>query len=341
MYYITITPTGYRILYKWVKIAEEVIKKHGEPPDDISVLIDEVREGRKRKKLLAFRWYGGKYTHLDWLLPLLPRTHIYVEAFAGSATVLINREPSPVEVLNDIDGEITNFFRVLRDKPEELIEKLYLTPFSRKEYQRAIALKGRVDLDPVERARLFFVRTEQARLGLGQYATPGRWAWHKHTSRGGMAGGVSRWINRILALWAVAERLKRVQIENDDALNVIRRYDSKDTLFYLDPPYPHEARGDPRVYNYEMTEHQHRELAELLHTVKGKVALSGYKTRLLEELYGDWTRIDAPPKTIHSSKKKRQESLYINYTLDEIGEDVVSCLQRMGVKFHIRGKGRK
>ena len=330
--YIVITPTARRILEKWVAVAEEVINRGIAPGSDgVEVIIEEVREGRNRKKLLAFRWYGGKYSHLDWLLPLLPRAHIFCEAFAGSAAVLLNREPSPVEVLNDIDGEITNFFQVLRDRPAELIEKLYLTPFSREEFDKAIEAKGRKDLDPVERARLFFVRAEQVRLGLEQTATLGRWAWCKHTSRSGMAGAVSRWVNRVLALWAVAERLRRVQIENDDAFNVIKRYDSKDTLFYLDPPYPPEIRGDRRSYGFEMTERDHVRLAELLHSIKGRVALSGYRCPLLEKLYSDWTRIDAPPKTIHSVKEIRQESLYINYNLNEIGQDVLKKLEKMGV----------
>ena len=336
---IVVTPTAYRILEKWVAIAEEVISRGVAPIDDIEVIVEEIRENRVRKKLLAFRWYGGKYSHLDWLLPLLPRTHIFCEAFAGSASVLLNREPSPVEILNDIDGDITNFFQVLRDRPVELIEKLYLTPFSREEFKRAIEAKGRRDLDPVERARLFFVRAEQVRIGLEQTATLGRWAWCKHTSRGGMAGAVSRWMNRVLALWAIAERLRRVQIENDDAFNVIKRYDSKDTLFYLDPPYPPEIRGDTRAYGFEMSERDHMRLAELLHSVKGKVALSGYKCPLLEKLYSDWTRIDAPPKIIHSVKETRQESLYINYSLDEIGRDVLEKLkEKMGVTIGRVGK---
>ena len=328
---IVVTPVAYRVLEKWITIAEETINKGVVPADEVEVVVEEFREGGRREKLLAFRWYGGKYSHLDWLLPLLPRTHIFCEAFAGSASVLLNREPSPVEILNDIDGDITNFFQVLRDRPAELIEKLYLTPFSREEFKKAIEARGRKDLDPVERARLFFVRAEQVRIGLEQTATLGRWAWCKHTSRSGMAGAVSRWVNRILALWVVAERLRRVQIENDDAFNVIKRYDSKDTLFYLDPPYPPEIRGDKRAYGFEMTEKDHIRLAELLHTIKGKVALSGYKCPLLERLYSDWTRIDAPQRTIHSVKEIRQESLYINYSLDEIGEDVIEKLKKMGV----------
>jgi len=329
---LIITSTAFRVLEKWIAIAEEVVGRGSVPAEEVDVVVEELREGGRRRKLLAFRWYGGKYSHLDWLLPLLPKTHIFCEAFAGSASVLLNREPSPVEVLNDIDGDIANFFQVLRDRPAELIEKLYLTPFSREEFSKAIEARGRRDLDPVERARLFFVRAEQVRIGLEQTATLGRWAWCKYTSRSGMAGAVSRWVNRVLALWAVAERLRTVQIENDDAFNVIKRYDSKDTLFYLDPPYPHEVRGDPKAYGYEFTEHDHRRLAELLHSVKGRVALSGYKGPLLERLYSDWTRVDAPPKTVHSVKEVRQESLYINYDLSEIGQDVIEKLKKMGVR---------
>ena len=332
--FIKITPTGYRILEKWIEISEKIL----EPNDnnEIEIIVEELRNGNKKQKLLAFRWYGGKYSHLDYILPLLPKTHHYCEPFAGSAAVLLNKEPSPVETLNDIDGDITNFFKVLRDNPEELIEKLYLTPFSREEFKKAILARGRKDLDPVERARLFFIRAEQVRIGLAQTASLGRWAWCKNTSRRNMSGAVSRWLNRIEALWAVAERLRRVQIENDDAFNVIKRYDSEDTLFYCDPPYPHESRGDPNAYGYEMTVSDHKKLAKLLHSIKGKVAISGYKCPLMEELYGDWTRVDFPPKTAHSVKEIRQESLWINYDLDEIGKDVIRRLERMNVKFNIR-----
>jgi len=330
--YFTITPTGKRILERWITIAE---KFKDLEETTVEVFIEESKEGKRKRKLLALRWYGGKYSHLDWLLSLLPRCHHFCEPFAGSASVLLNREPSPLETLNDIDEELINFFKVLRDNPEELIQKLYLTPFSRKEYERAIKMRGRKDLDNVERARLFFVRAEQVRIGLAQTASLGRWAWCKNTSRRGMAGAVSRWLNRILALWMVAERLKRVQIECDDAINVIRRYDSDDTLFYCDPPYPHEARGDPHAYGFEMTIAQHRKLARVLHSVKSMVALSGYRCQLLEELYGDWIRVDAPEKIIHSVKESRMESLWINYDLDKIGVDTIRRLRKMGCEFHV------
>src|SRR3972149_492337 len=92
----------------------------------------------RRHRLICFGWYGGKYNHLDWLLPLLPEAHHYCEPFGGSAAVLLNRAPSPVETYNDIDGEVVNFFRVLRDKKDDLVEAIGLTPFSREEFYQAV-----------------------------------------------------------------------------------------------------------------------------------------------------------------------------------------------------------
>src|SRR6266700_1427769 len=164
-------------------------------------------------KLIAFGWYGGKFSHLGWLLPLLPKTRHFCEPFAGSAAVLLNREPSPVETYNDIDGELVNFFRVLRDQKDALIEAIGLTPFSREEL--AIACSGPEGLSELERARRFFVRARQVRTGLAQTASPGRWAHCKLTSRAGMAGAVSRWLGSVEDLPLIAQRLLRVQVEHD------------------------------------------------------------------------------------------------------------------------------
>lgn len=126
----------------------------------------------KPKKLIAFGWYGGKFSHLDWLLPLLPHCFHYCEPFAGSGAVLMNRKPSPVETYNDIDGEVVNFFRVLREKKDELIEQIALTPFSREEFSIACQLDP--GLTDIERARRFYVRARQVRTGLAQTASKGR-----------------------------------------------------------------------------------------------------------------------------------------------------------------------
>lgn len=270
---------------------------------------------RRRGRLLAFGWYGGKYSHLDWLLPLLPvqGVHHYCEPFGGSAAVLLNRPPAPVETYNDIDGEVVNFFRVLREKPRELYEALRLTPFSREEFALACATESDDDISDVERARRFFIRARQSRFALAQTASLGRWAHCIHTSRNGMAGSVSRWLNSIEGLVDVIERLRRVQIENRPAIDVLQLYDSPKTLFYLDPPYPHEARGDAKAYAYEMSEDDHRQLARVVRSLRAKVAISGYRCPLMDELYGDWRRHDAPAKMAHTAKRERQECLWTNY----------------------------
>jgi DNA adenine methylase len=277
--------------------------------DADSAAAPTARTGRNR---IAFGWYGGKFSHLRWLLPLLPQCQHYCEPFAGSAAVLLNRDPSPVETYNDIDGEVVTFFRVLRDQKEQLLEAIGLTPFAREELYHAVNGDMRA-LPDLERARRFFVRARQARTGLAQTASLGRWANCKNTSRSGMSGAVSRWLGSIETLPEIAERLLRVQIENRPALDVIALYDDTTTLFYCDPPYVHSSRGDSKAYGYEMRDSEHEELADALHQLKGNAAISGYQSDLMDRLYGGWNRHDAPAKHAHSIKKLRQEVLWTNY----------------------------
>lgn len=275
------------------------------PPSPVS------QSGGAARRLIAFGWYGGKFNHLNWLLPLLPECHHYCEPFAGSAAVLLNRLPSPVETYNDLDGEVVNFFRVLRDEKERLIEAIGLTPFAREEFYHAV--EGGGDPSPLERARRFFVRARQARTGLAQTASLGRWANCRKTSRAGMAGVVSRWLGGIEDLPAIAARLLRVQIENRPALEAIRLYDDPGTLYYCDPPYLHATRGDSRAYGYEMDEGEHAALARTAAACRARFAVSGYRCDLMDTLYSGWRRIDAPAKQCHSIKKVRQEALWVNY----------------------------
>lgn len=268
----------------------------------------------RSRRRIVFGWYGGKFSHLDWILPLLPKCHHYCEPFAGSGAVLLNRDPSPVETYNDIDGDVVNFFRMLRDRHEEIIQAIALTPFSREEYHRAV--EGLVaGISDVERARRFYIKARQTRTGLAQTASLGRWANCKDTSRAGMSGVVSRWLGGVDALDDIARRLLRVQIENRPAVHVIELYDGPGTLFYCDPPYLHATRGDSKAYGFEMDEGQHREFARAVNACQGRVAVSGYDHPLMKELFapGKWVKILGSDKTIHSTKDKRQEVLWTNY----------------------------
>jgi len=278
-------------------------------------LFSETADSKPRKngrKRIAFGWYGGKYSHLDWLLPLLPECHHYCEPFGGSAAVLLNRMPAPVETYNDVDGEVVNFFRVLRDEKEALIEAIGLTPFSREEFFIACSAPES-SISDFERARRFFVRARQVRTGLAQTASLGRWANCKRTSRAGMSGVVSRWLGSVDKLPEIAERLMRVQIENRPAADVVNLYDDADTLFYCDPPYVHESRGDSGAYGFEMSDDEHRAFASRLHSIKGKCVVSGYRCDLYDDLFADWDRVDAPVKHCHSVKKPRQEVVWRNF----------------------------
>jgi len=270
------------------------------------------------RKVIAFGWYGGKFSHLDWLLPLLPSCHHYCEPFGGSAAVLLNRPPSSVETYNDLDGEVVNFFRVLRQEKGRLIETIGLTPFSREEFAQACELDPH--LPEFERARRFYVRARQVRTGLAQTATVGRWANCKNTSRAGMSGVISRWLGGMEDLTFIAERLLRVQIENRPAIDLIKLYDSRETLFYCDPPYVHGTRGDTKSYGYELTDDEHRQLAKTLNSVHGLVAVSNYQCDLMDQLYPatKWKKLLSPPKTIHSTKDKRQEVLWVNYDVNRL-----------------------
>jgi DNA adenine methylase len=279
--------------------------------------VRSLTENRARlRKMIAFGWYGGKYSHLDWLLPLLPDCHHYCEPFGGSAAVLLNRDPAPVETYNDLDGDVVNFFRVLREQKDELIYSIGMTPFSREEFLGAVQTNGNgKHLRPLERARRFFVRARQVRTGLAQTASIGRWANCLNTSRAGMSGAVSRWLGSVEGLEYIATRLLRVQIENDKAESIIHRYDSSETLFYCDPPYPHESRGDSKAYGFEMNDNEHVSLSKLLNSVKGKVAISGYDCELMRNLYKGWHMHKDKFKKAMSIKEDRQEILWTNYQL--------------------------
>jgi DNA adenine methylase len=271
-------------------------------------------------RLIAFSWYGGKCLHLDWLLPLLPPAGHYVEPFGGGASVLLNRKASMMETYNDLNGDVVNFFKVLREKREALIEALQLTPLSRAEFNAAKI--GENGLSDVERARRFAVLIQQGRNSVPDNPKVG-WGFRVESSNG-------RWRRLIESLPAVADRLARTQIESRPALEVIKRYDSDKTLFYCDPPYPQAGRRTYKEYGrFEMTDDDHRKLGEVLNRVKGRAAVSSYKTKLYDEIFKGWRMIPAPKKAAPSSlanwaarkapsadgraRKIRQEVLYCNY----------------------------
>jgi DNA adenine methylase len=206
------------------------------------------------------QWFGGKQLLAKKLLPLIPEHHTYVEPFGGGGSILLGKEPSPVEVYNDLDGDLVNFFRVLRDPAQfaDFYQRAWLSPYSREEFNFC---KAHLNDDPypTERARRFFVLARFSFSGLvgnsfGLTVT--------HSSRG-MAGHASSYKNVLCMLPLISERLSRVEIECNDFRKILSTYDTENTFFYLDPPYVPSTRR-AGGYRCEMTEDDHMELIELL-----------------------------------------------------------------------------
>lgn len=255
--------------------------------------------------LIAFPYYGGKNCMVDKILPLIPPHVHYVEPFGGSAAVLLNKEQSKIETYNDLDGLVVNFFRVLRENPDELIRQLQLTPYSREEYDNALLN----NLTDIEKARGLYIHFRQ---GMKAKKTNNTWLCNmSYDKRSGLK--LRAWKSAIEKIMPIAERFSNVQIENLPGLEIIQKYDGKNTFFYIDPPYVFGSRshkGD--CYSHEMTDYEHETLLAQLAKCKGKVLLSGYPSELYEKHLASWHKIEIE-KTINSSKGKRVEVLWMNY----------------------------
>lgn len=233
----------------------------------------------------ALRYYGGKWRVAPWILSHFPPHKCYVEPFGGAASVLIQKERSQIEVYNDLNSDVVSYFRVLREQPDALSRAVYLTPYAREEYD--LATSGEEIADPVERARRFCVWSWQSQY----FILRSKSGWRVINNDSRSQSPAADWAN-MTHLNAVANRFRKVQIEHGPAIDVIERYDSPETLFYVDPPYVLDTRVDRSAYVHEMTDDDHAALAKVLHAVKGSVVLSGYRSDLYKSLYGDWWSAD-------------------------------------------------
>jgi DNA adenine methylase len=259
------------------------------------------------------KWHGGKRYLCHRIIAHFPDHHTYVEPFGGAASVLLNKPICPIEVYNDLDERIARLFRVLRDHGEEFRQLLTLTQYSEVEFNKAKEPAN----NEIEQARRDFVRWRMSLGGRGD-----AFSFTLHRIRRGMADVVSGYLSLIdHQLPDIIERLRRVQIVCRPAIDVIRTWDSKDTLIYCDPPYVHETRheGSREVYGVELFEDGHRELATALNACKAKVVLSGYSSPLYEELYRGWRSVqfDIANHAAGGRKKARkQEVLWLNWRED-------------------------
>jgi DNA adenine methylase len=256
------------------------------------------------------RYHGGKWILAKWIIGLMPPHRIYVEPFGGGGSVLMRKPRSYAEVYNDRWDVVVNVFRVLRDeaKAERLKTALELTPFS---YTEFMAVGDDSEADDVERARQTIFRSF-AGFGSASVNADFSTGFRANSHRSGTSPA-HVWAHYPEQIRAFVDRLAGVCIENRDALNLIPQHDSPQTLYFVDPPYVHSTRNMKRAnasYAFEMSDADHRELAQVLKAARGMVMLCGYNCDLYRELYGEWKMVERI--ALADGARERTECLWMN-----------------------------
>lgn len=262
----------------------------------------------------VMRYHGGKWRLAPWIIGHFTEHRTYVEPFGGAASVLLRKPRSYAEVYNDLDGEVVNLFRVLRDPvhAEALADAVRLTPFARQEFNAAFHEVPEDDF--INRARVLLIRSH---MGFGTAAMrakanglPQRTGFRSNTTRARTHPAMD-WSGLPRVVADVSQRMSGVIIEQRPAIDVLQRYDAPDTLHYVDPPYVHATRCNSSRWNYrhELDDAGHRELADCLITLRGRVVLSGYASPLYDSLFAGWERHE---KATHADgARDRTEVLWI------------------------------
>ncbi|EGT0695720.1 DNA adenine methylase [Clostridium perfringens] len=261
----------------------------------------------------VLKWPGAKWSIAERIINMMPEHKIYIEPFFGSGAVFFNKSSCNLEILNDLDNEVVNLFKVIRDYPEELANKIYFTPYSREEYKESYKRNDK-ELDDIEKARQFLIRSNMARAGMQYYSSSFRTCGPKLAEK--VKQRVTREWNRIPQnILNAADRLKYAEIENINSLDLIKKYNRSDCLIYVDPPYLLSTRKQ-KYYNVEMTENEeHIELLNVLKNHSGPVIISGYDSDLYNDILLGWNRISI--KANAEQGKKRTEVLWFNYDLSK------------------------
>lgn len=296
--------------------------------------------------ITPIRYSGGKTRQTRDIIPLLPDSDMYVEPFAGAASILLHKDPVPVEVLNDANEYVVDFFRALRSDTDRLIEDIRATPYSRREFVRATQHPSPEDADVVERARRFYIRCMMSVSSTPATATEGDWARvRRPDTQGGVARPVDAFQPDAEDLRAVADRLKRVQLEARDALRVIEEYDHADAVLYCDPPYIGSTLTERKYGDLELSRDEHREFLDAVTGLDARVAVSSFRNEMYDAVLvdrHDWTRIDLDSRRVTPGEHSGgggEEVVYASYAGDRVA-DTGSVTQRSLASFE-RGGDRR
>ena len=266
---------------------------------------------KKGKLRPAFKIHGGKHYLANWIIEQFPpnyRELVYVEPYCGAANVLLSKDPSREEYLNDLDPGVISILRTLRDRCPDYVSHLKRIEYKKENFEKALAKT--TFTNDLDFAINEFILRRMSRDGLKK-----AFAWSDR-KRGGQPGDVNAWQTILSQLHLIAERLNHILIFNSLALNVINAFNEPDVLIYCDPTYLPDTRVSKDAYEFEMNLDDHLELAEELNTFKGKVVLSGYPSNLYSRLYSNWQCVKKQIANHSSQQKKKQvktECLWKNY----------------------------
>lgn len=261
----------------------------------------------------ALRYLGGKWRLAPWIIENLPPHLIYVEPFGGGGNVLLRKARSVTEIYNDLDDDLVNLFRVLRDDDAaaRLIQQLELTPFARSEWKAAYE----VSPDPVERARRLLVRSFMGHSSNSSRID--RTTGFRPCNLQANADPARTWATYPTSLRLVVERFTGVSVEQLPAADLIRQRDGADVLFYVDPPYVQSTRSPKQTrmapsngYAHELSDDDHGHLLDLLTSIDGMVVLSGYHSDLYADRLKGWKVVEK--EAMADGARPRIEVLWIN-----------------------------
>lgn len=248
------------------------------------------------------KYPGSKWRIANWIIEKMPEHHSYLEPYFGSGAVFFNKKASNIETINDIDSDVINLFNVIRSNTEELLKRVVMTPYSRQEYNEAF-IANETD-DNIELARKFLIRCWQGIGSNSKYKS----GWKNDVQGRERAYAVKNWYELPEKINEIVDRLKRVQIENRPAVELIKRFNSEKVLIYADPPYLQSTRKR-NIYKYEMTDQDHEELLKVLLEHKGSAIISGYDNEMYNEYLKTWEKYQI--KNLDEHGIKRLETLWI------------------------------
>lgn len=250
------------------------------------------------------KYPGSKWSIADWIISFFPTHHSYLEPFFGSGSVLFNKTRSNIETVNDLDGDVVNFFEWVKRDPERLAKEIYYTPYARQVYEETF---NRIERNSLRKAVHFCIRLN---MGHGFRTNGEKVGWKNDVQGRERAYAAGDWCSLPERIIQAAERLRHVQIENRPAVDVIERFNHSNALIYCDPPYLLSTRHG-KQYKKEMTDQDHIDLLEALKQHKGPALISGYETDLYNDMLKGWNKAETFCYSQVQTKKK--EILWMNF----------------------------